>query len=334
MKTERNAGAKLLRIGKILRYFMEKEKVSSSWLSTQFQTTPRTIQRDIQLLKEAGFPLHELQKGSYQMNKDLVKNLEVFDDTELALMVAMKNIVGQLGMPFQKAADDVLDRLYDGVACMPVFVKIDEAAPLDGALLNRVVKAIREKKQVSFQYAADKGPHPARIDPYRVAYFNGFWYLIGNEPATGIIKRYALDRISNIRILKICCKNVPEDLDNILQKSANIWFDGVPNLEVTVLIDAQVSHYFKRRKMFPTQEIREERPDGSLIVTFRVGQYEAIRNILKSWIPHIVILEPEDFRTTLIEDVHVWLKRQESAGSPVCKNLINEHSERLAAPHH
>jgi len=24
-----------------------------------------------------------------------------------------------------------------------------------------------------------------------------------------------------------------------------------------------VSHYFKRRKMFPTQEIKEERPDGS-----------------------------------------------------------------------
>ena len=39
------------------------------------------------------------------------------------------------------------------------------------------------------------------------------------------------------------------------------------NLEVTVLFDSQVSHYFKRRKMFPTQEIKEERPDGSLVVT-------------------------------------------------------------------
>ena len=44
--------------------------------------------------------------------------------------------------------------------------------------------------------------------------------------------------------------------------------------------------------MFPTQEIKEERPDGSLVVTFRMGQYEAIRNILKSWIPNIVILGP------------------------------------------
>jgi len=64
--------------------------------------------------------------------------------------------------------------------------------------------------------------------------------------------------------------------------------------------------------MFPTQEIQEERPDGSLVVTFRVGHYEAIRNILKSWIPNIVILEPEDFKKDMLKDVKGWVKRQES----------------------
>ena len=43
-----------------------------------------------------------------------------FNDTGLALMVGhMKNIVGQLGQPFQKAADNVLYRLYDNVSSMP-----------------------------------------------------------------------------------------------------------------------------------------------------------------------------------------------------------------------
>ena len=64
--------------------------------------------------------------------------------------------------------------------------------------------------------------------------------------------------------------------------------------------------------MFPTQEIKEERPDGSIVVTFRVGNYEAIRNMLKSWIPNILILEPEDFRTALLEDIRGWVKRQEN----------------------
>jgi len=42
--------------------------------------------------------------------------------------------------------------------------------------------------------------------------------------------------------------------------------------------------------MFPTQEIQEERSDGSLVVSFLVCNCEAIRHILKSWIPHVVIL--------------------------------------------
>ena len=64
--------------------------------------------------------------------------------------------------------------------------------------------------------------------------------------------------------------------------------------------------------MFPTQEIKEERPDGSLVVTFRVGHFEAIRDILKSWIPNILILEPEEFRKGLLKDVKDWVKRQET----------------------
>ena len=62
--------------------------------------------------------------------------------------------------------------------------------------------------------------------------------------------------------------------------------------------------------MFPTQEIKEERKDGSLVVSFRMGQYEAIWNILKSWIPHIVILEPEEFKKDFLQDVRRWVRKQ------------------------
>jgi predicted DNA-binding transcriptional regulator YafY len=246
------------------------------------------------------------------LNKDLVKNLEVFDDTELALMVALKNVVAQLGKPFEKAADEVLERLYESVTSMPVFVKIDDAMPLDTTFLNRMVKAIREKKQVGFQYTSKKsGTHDVQMEPYRVVYFGGFWYLIGNETATGILKRYALDKIKELKLLKTGFKSIPQNLDTVLKGSTNIWFSEDMNLEVEVLIDAKVSNYFKRRKMFPTQHIKEERPDGSLVVTFKVGHQEAIRDILKSWIPHITILKPTDFGKNLLKEVKEWVKKQE-----------------------
>ena len=51
-----NPRKRLIRLGQILKIFMEKEKVSTTWLGKYFQTTPRTIQRDLLLLKEADFP--------------------------------------------------------------------------------------------------------------------------------------------------------------------------------------------------------------------------------------------------------------------------------------
>lgn len=311
MGRDRNVQTKMVRLGQILRIFMQKEKVASSWLSEYFQTTPRTIQRDLLLLKKSGFAIHEITKGNYTLNKDLIKHLEVFDDTELALVVALKNVVGQLGKPFEKAASDVLNRLYETVTAMPVFVKIGDAVPMDAALVNKIVKAVRERRQVGFGYTGNKGSHTVVMAPYRIVYYEGFWYLIGDETSTGILKRYALDRIRDFHLLKSGFRSIPADLDSVLKGSANIWFAGEANLTIKVLIDAKVAHYFKRRKMFPTQEIKEEKPDGSLIVTFRVGNFEAIRDILKSWIPNILILEPENIRKAMLRDIKDWVKRQE-----------------------
>jgi DeoR/GlpR family transcriptional regulator of sugar metabolism len=48
-----NPGTRFIRLGQILKIFMEKEIVSTTWLSQQFQTTTLTIQRDLLLLEES-----------------------------------------------------------------------------------------------------------------------------------------------------------------------------------------------------------------------------------------------------------------------------------------
>ncbi|HPN09096.1 MAG TPA: HTH domain-containing protein [Syntrophales bacterium] len=150
MESSGNMQKKLARLGRMLRAFMGREKVSSAALAESLQTTVRTIQSDILFLKAAGFPVKETARGMYSLDKSLLKHFEVYDDTELALVVALKNLVLQLGRPFQNAADGLFNRLYDVVMAEPVFVKIDESVPLNGHPLSRIVKAICMKKQGLF----------------------------------------------------------------------------------------------------------------------------------------------------------------------------------------
>ena len=303
---------RIIRLGQILKIFMEKEKVSSTWLSQYFQTTPRTIQRDLLLLKEADFPLSELSRGNYKIDKTLFKNFEVFDETELALVIAIKNLVGQLGEPFQKAADDIFNKLYEDVTTSPVFIKIDDSVILDKRQFNRIVKAIREKRQGTFEYEGFS-PYEVNIEPYRVCFFDGFWYLVGKDLYDQEFKRYALDKIKDFKPLGNNFRCVPAQVDRMLKESGNIWFSSERNIEVIVDVDKSYAHYFRRRKVYPHQVIKEERGDGSIIVSFNVGSLDEIRNILKGWLPHIKILQPEELITIFLNDMKTWISWQETS---------------------
>lgn len=308
----KNSQNKIFRLLRIIKIFSEKEKVPVSWLSRQFQITTRTVQRDLKILKASGFPIYKKERGIYCMKKDLMKNVEVYDDVELGMMIALKNIVSQLGEPFGKAVNSVLDRLMEWIDEHPVFIKIDDTVSVDGYLLGKIVRAIVDKKEVSFHYKSKTGMHPVTLEPYRLVHFGGFWYIIGKDVEAGIIKRYAIDRIDQFRMMRRRFDCVPGRIDSILHKSANIWFEEDNELEIKVIVDREVSEYFRRRRVFPTQEIKEEREDGSLIVSFRVGRFEAIRDVIKSWIPHMFVLEPKQFKEALLRDVKAWLTRQAS----------------------
>ena len=312
MTGQKNTHRRLMRVGQMLKLFLEKERVTTATLSREFHTTARTIQRDLSFLKQCGFPVSEAGPGVYRLDKDIFKNFELFDENEMALIVALKCAVSQLGEPFQKAADEVFNRLYQATASQPVYIHVDESVPLDARLMNRLLKAIRSKRRVSFHYASVNS-HPATVDPYKIVHYDGFWYLVAREDGTGIIKRYALDKLKDLKMLPTAYAGVPKDLDELLRQSANIWFCEERNLEVLIEVNPKAADYFKRRKIFPTQELRKEKPDGSLIVIFKVGNYEEIRDILKAWLPNVKILSPENMKKSFAAELRNWLLWQESS---------------------
>ena len=312
MKAIDNPRKRLIRLGQILKIFMEREKVSTTWLSKHFQTTPRTIQRDLILLKEADFPLNESSRGNYQIDKTLLKNFDVFDDTELALVIAIKNLVGQLGEPFAQAADDIFNKLYEDVTTSPVFIKIDDSVILDKRQFNKIVKTIREKRQGTFQYEGFSH-YEFNMEPYRVCFFDGFWYLVGKDIRDQQFKRYALDKIRDFKPLNKNFRCVPAQVDRMLKESGNIWFSSERNIEVVVEVDKSCAHYFQRRKVFPHQEIKEEWTDGAIIVSFKVGSLDEIKNTIKVWLPYIKIIQPEELKNLFLKDMKTWIAWQKKA---------------------
>jgi ABC-type phosphonate transport system ATPase subunit len=87
-----------------------------------------------------------------------------------------------------------------------------------------------------------------------------------------------------------------------------------------VLIEAnpKAADYFKRRKIFSTQEIRETKPEGSLIVSLKVGHFGEVRETLKAWLPNVKIQKPRVCgKTTALKCKNGSQGRAASAGMSV-----------------
>lgn len=301
------------RIGEILKSFLENDQVYASSLSEKSLVNIRTIQRDLDMLKKAGFPIQEIKKGCYRIEKSLLRNFEFFDGTELAMILAIQNLISQLTPAFEKAGKAVFNKLFQAMteqALSPVFIKLDQPILIENRLFKRVTKAINEKKTVSFDYEV-YSIYEVHLEPYKIAYYEGMWYLVGKETNNDRIKTYAFDKIKNFKVLKKGFRSIPDDLEEMLNSSANVWFSGKKTTYVEILVEESCVRHFTRRKLFPTQEIKRTLENGSMVVSFAVSNFDEIRHILKKWLPHLIILSPDAFKEDFLSEIKGWVKWQE-----------------------
>ena len=70
---------------------------------------------------------------------------------------------------------------------------------------------------------------------------------------------------------------------------------------------------FKRMYMSHIkQEIISKEEDNSLIISFQASHAEDVDNLIKSWLPHIAILEPKWLKDQLLEELGAYLLQQNS----------------------
>ncbi|WP_457572186.1 helix-turn-helix transcriptional regulator [Desulfovulcanus sp.] len=301
---------KIVRLAEILKILQKGELVSSESLAQHFNVNKRTAQRYLRTLQVAGFPLKKNKHGFYSLDKSLLKNDHIYyNESELALILGLKDLLSQLGKPFQKAANDILTGVYANFDSL-IFIGIDQSIPINNKIFNQLVRAITNKNLITIEYTVHS-PFTVTLEPYKLACFDGFWYLIGKDISSSTIKKYALDKIGKIKILKKYFNRIPEELDNLLKNSANIWFSSQKDIQVKILVDEGCASYFKRKTLFPTQKLEQDNQDGSIIVSFQIGNFEEIIHFLKSWLPWIKILEPEELKEELVEQMKEWIEWQE-----------------------
>jgi len=208
-----NTSSRTLRLLSLLqtrRYWPGEE------LARQLQVSPRTLRRDIDRLRELGYPI-EAQRGvagGYQLAAGTALPPLVVDDEEavalaVGLQAAAHGAVEGIAEASVRALAKVvqvmparLRRRVQALGAMTVPARWEEAArpSVDPGVLTTIALACRDTERIRFSYTAADGRQAGRhAEPHRLVQLGRRWYLAGYDLDRHDWRSYRLDRLTEPR---------------------------------------------------------------------------------------------------------------------------------------
>lgn len=181
-------------------------------LARRLGVSDRTVRRDIDRLRELGYPVRAIKgpEGGYRLAAGSELPPLLFDDDQaVALAVALRNAAAS-GAGIEEAAARALAtvrqvlpaRLRHRVDALEITPAGPEGRGIDTGVLLALSAAIRRREEVRFDYESpartrDTGAGELRrVQPHHLVARRGHWYLIGWAPDRADWRVYRADRMT------------------------------------------------------------------------------------------------------------------------------------------
>ena len=163
--------------------------------------------------------------------------------------------------------------------------------------LARLFGAVAARRPVRLRYHDEE----RTIDPYRLEFQRGRWYLSGFDHLRGEERNYRLDRIDGpVEPVEAPRFDVPAT--SVPGQARGTWELGAePPVRARVRIEGPAASWAVQH-VGPDHVVSEE-ADGSVVVELPVTNRAAFRSFVLSFLEHAEILEPPELR----DDLVAWL---------------------------
>jgi proteasome accessory factor B len=171
------------------------------------------------------------------------------------------------------------------------------AALPGGAHLATLFGAISERRRVGFTY------HDTRreLDPFRLSFRNGHWYLAGRDHTRDDDRSFRLDRIDGD--VEAIGDAGAFERPAVTGAQPPPWLlGGDEPVTALLLVDTEQAGW-AIGQVGPTG-VQQRRGDGSVVLAVHVTNRAAFRSFVLGFLDHAEVLEPPELRAEMIE----WLE--------------------------
>ncbi|MDT9593521.1 WYL domain-containing protein [Nocardioides zeae] len=203
-------------------------------LSERLEVSDRTLRRDVERLRELGYPVEAMRghAGGYQLQAGAALPPLLVEDDEavaiaLALRAAASGAVAGLEESALRALTKVvpvmppkLRRRMDAIATQTTQAPRRGPA-LDATVLTRLAQCCRDDERLRFAYAARRStvegaPLPRRhVEPHSLVTIGQRWYLVAWDLDRRDWRTFRVDRISDAdpSRVRFAPRSLPDGLD-------------------------------------------------------------------------------------------------------------------------
>jgi len=306
--------AKKETIKKINRILLILNKLDSGAVNLQntadeLGVNVRSIQRDIKLIEEAGFPIYSEGSGQYAFIEGFSLKKENISGQEASMLVLMNEFAGTLGANFETIFKNLKQKfISSGREDNPFYIKMQKGVDYKQTPILKVIEnAVSQREIIKVSYSANNNKSEYPVKPLKIAWIDGFWYLLALAPKGRLLK-LRTERIMSAENTGKDFKYT-KDIARLIKEGTNIWFEGKRDINVRISVDSSCAEYFKVKKYFPMQKIEKENKDGSLTISSKASKYEEVFSTIMHWIPNLKVLEPKELADLVKRSVKDYIKK-------------------------
>jgi predicted DNA-binding transcriptional regulator YafY len=199
------------RVLALLGLLQQRQVWTGTELAHRLGVTPRTVRRDVERLRNLGYPVHAEQGvgGGYRLGPGQDLPPLLLDDEE-AIATAVSLLAGA-GGAVAGAADAALRALTKLDRVLPTRLRSEVRAlsgsvesfsggrtSVDPGVLMTLARACRDEVEVGFDYPSDAGVRERRVEPYRLVASDRRWYLLAHDLDRDGWRSFRVDRMSQV----------------------------------------------------------------------------------------------------------------------------------------
>jgi len=307
-------------------------------LTRGFDCCERTVRRDLEALEEAGFPIYTENVGGknrWLLMESARNPMPVpFSLPELMALYFGRDALKVLkGTVFYDSLEDLFQKIKSTLppGSKKYLKNVEQSLKVGSKpykpyrkykkLIEQIEKAVIEKRVIDIVYYTMSRQKETRrkVEPYKLWFLDGTFYLIGLCKWIKGIRIFAVDRIKMLALTGEIFE-VPDDfdVDDFMGNSFGA-FHGEPE-KVKVLFSSEIAGYIKEKIWHKTQKLSDN-PDGSVLFEANMTCASDFKGWVMRWGAKAIVLEPEKLRNDIQAEALEMMAVYANGMEPVKKTL-------------